>query len=258
MQLLLIKMVNDRYALNIEFIEEIIQKENLTNIPEKNKYSDGIIHYRGNVLPIFNLRRILGYNGYEEEQLNLIQNVEKQHIEWVEAFQKSITYDAPFTKTLDPHQCDLGKWIDNTIACLKCNNRGFVNLIKQHLDKAHKDLHIKGAGILKLDDKVQKKELFEKEIKDALTKALQGLHVLESNVSLLVNAYERIVIYKKNGFTIGFTIDDAERMIEIDDKDFKPTTQKGNSKILDISRAFIRQGEVIPLVDMNMDYLLKN
>jgi purine-binding chemotaxis protein CheW len=258
MQVLLIKIENDRYALNIENIEEIIQKENPTNTPEKSKYSDGIIHYRDNIVPIYNLRRILGYSGYEKQQVELIKSVEKQHIEWVESFEKSITHDAPFTKTLNPSQCELGKWIEKTVACLKCNNKGFVNLIKQHLDKAHKDLHTRGAEVLKIDDKEKKRELFEKEIKKYLVDSLKGLNILEQNVSLLVNAFERIVIYKKDGLNIGFTMDDAERMLDIKDEDFRPTTQKGDHRLINTTKAFIRKGEVIPLIDINMEQLLES
>jgi chemotaxis signal transduction protein len=257
MQVLLIKMANDRYALNIEYIEEIIQKETLTDTPKKNQYSDGIVHYRGNVLPIYNLRRVLGYTGYEKEQLSIIQSVEKQHIEWVEAFQKSLENEIPFTKTLDPNKCDLGKWINKMTSCLKCNNKGFVNLIKQHLDKAHQNLHLRGAEILAIKDKEEKLELFQTEIKEYLLQALRGLNILESNVDLLVNAYERMVIYKKDGYLIGFTIDDAERMIEIEEEDFKPTTQKAQSKLVNTEKAFIKNGEVIPLIDIDMNKLFE-
>jgi chemotaxis signal transduction protein len=257
MQVLLIKMANDRYALNIEYIEEIIQKENLTDTPQKTKYSDGIVHYRGNVLPIYNLRRVLGYTGYEKEQLSIIETVEKQHVEWVEAFQKSIENNAPFTRILDPAKCDLGKWISKMTSCLKCNNKGFVNLIKQHLDKAHQDLHLRGADILSIKDKDEKLRLFEKEIKEYLIQSLRGLHILESNVDLLVNAYERMVIYKKDGYLIGFTIDDAERMLDIKDDEFKPTTQKGHSKLISTEKAFLKDGEVIPLIDINIDKLFE-
>jgi chemotaxis signal transduction protein len=250
-------MANERYALNIEYIEEIIQKETLTDTPQKSSYSDGIVHYRGNVLPIFNLRRILGYTGYEKEQLDIIKKVEKQHIEWVELFQKSIESGVPFTKTLDPSKCELGEWINQMTSCLKCNNKGFVNLIKQHLDKAHHDLHIRGADILSMETKEEKIKFFETELKEYLIQALRGLNILESNVDLLVNAYERMVIYKKDGYLIGFTIDDAERMIEVSDEEFKPTTQKGSSRLINTEKAFIRKGEVIPLININIEKLFQ-
>jgi chemotaxis signal transduction protein len=66
-----------------------------------------------------------------------------------------------------------------------------------------------------------------------------------------------MVIYKKDGYLIGFTIDDAERMIEIEEEDFKPTTQKAQSKLVNTEKAFIKNGEVIPLIDIDMNKLFE-
>lgn len=257
MQVLIVKIADEKYAINIENIEEIMQKEDLTKIPMENKYFEGVIYYRGNVLPVYNLRKILGYKGFEEEQLQLIETVEHQHKAWVEDFQKSIQTGAPFTKTLDPHKCDLGKWIDKTMACLKCNNRGFVNLIKKHLYNEHQKLHLIGADVLKCTNKHNQIERFDKEITKYLGDSLSGLKTLEKNVNLLVNAFERIVIYKKDEQVIGFTIDDAERMFEIEESEFKSSNIKKENKtsIVVNDKAFLFKNEIVPVIDININLL---
>ena len=196
MQVLLLKISGNYYCINIDYIEEIITRENTVVMDKKDVINEGLINYRQKVISVFNLRKILGYQGFEEETLSILRSVEKGHIEWVNSFKDSLFNDVPFIKTFNPHKCVLGKWIDKTVACLKCNNRGFVNLIKTKLIQSHNKLHNRGEYILGLKKIEDKKYFFENETKICLKECIEAIHILEKEVKKLIYAFERVIIFE--------------------------------------------------------------
>jgi chemotaxis signal transduction protein len=256
MQVLLLKIADNKYCIDINNIEEIISRKDTVPVNKKSKIDEGIMTYRDNVIHLFNLRKILGYTGFEEETLQLIKQVEQGHLDWVENFQDSLFNGTPFLKTFDPHACVLGKWIDKTVACLKCNNQGFVNLIKDNLIQSHNKLHNRGQWILNRDSMDEKTHYFEKETKVCLKECIEGLHLLEKEVHKLVYAFERIIVYKDENIDkmIGLTIDDVERMIEINDEDIKDTSSNFDEKgLIKSTKAYIsKKSEIIPILELNM------
>lgn len=51
--------IKDRYyAVNVDYIQEIITSVKIVDIPRKKDYCDGIISLRGEILPIINGRKI--------------------------------------------------------------------------------------------------------------------------------------------------------------------------------------------------------
>jgi chemotaxis signal transduction protein len=218
--------------------------------------------YRDDVIHVFNLRKILGYKGFEDETLELIKEVEKGHKAWVEDFKDAVFSGTPFTKTFDPHACVLGKWIDKTVACLKCNNQGFVNLIKDNLIQPHNKLHNRGTYILSLEDQAKKEELFNKETKLCLKECIDGLHLLEKEIKKLVFAFERVIIYKdlETSKMIGLTIDDIEKMIEIKDEDMRTTTSNLNeNEYVTSNRVFVdKKGNIVPILNLNIQNFIKD
>lgn len=65
--LIVFSIGNNRYALNIENIQRIIQTSELTDIPNAHKLIDGMMSYENKVIKVLNFRRLIGLFSYEEE-----------------------------------------------------------------------------------------------------------------------------------------------------------------------------------------------
>ena len=50
---------NDMFALGIGNITEIIPVVNIITIPDSNKFIIGMINYRGNIIPLIDLKKII-------------------------------------------------------------------------------------------------------------------------------------------------------------------------------------------------------
>ena len=67
MDLIVFSAGNNRYALNIENIQRIIQATELTDIPNVHKLIDGMMSHEGGVIKVLNFRKLIGLPPHEDE-----------------------------------------------------------------------------------------------------------------------------------------------------------------------------------------------
>ena len=218
MKFLQIEVNSQNYLINTDCILELLHYKTPTPTANSSEYIEGIISYKDKVIPIITIRKLLGFPSFKEEQLSLISKVEGQHIAWVKEFENSLTTGEKFTKALDPHECELGKWIDKTLACLRCNNHGFVDLLSEEIITHHSDLHDNGRVFL--DEK--SKNISEKMniINKNAENTISGLHILEDKIDKLTSAFEQIVLMSVHGNEVGIVVDRIDKTHDLDEKEF--------------------------------------
>jgi chemotaxis signal transduction protein len=256
-EMLIVTIKDNKYAIDISIVKEIIQKKDLREIPNTSSVIDGVMEYKGKALSICSARKLLNHDGFYEEQEKVLQTVEKMHIAWVEALKDSIENDAPFEKTFDPHACYLGKWIDKMLSCSKCNNKGFVNLIHQHVIPHHNELHREGKEIYELSkkDKEKAKQRFQEETLKDYKNTLGGLTSLEDKLDLLVKSFERVLVCSIEDHTFGLCVDEIDKIHEIDTKIFQPITNNDSDKYLITNKSFFFNGEVVLVLEFKENFL---
>ena len=76
-QIVVFKLDNNLFGLPVNSVNEIINIQNLSSIPNKPFYVDGITNLRGRVITVVNLRRRFGFKesneAITEEKIILIQ-----------------------------------------------------------------------------------------------------------------------------------------------------------------------------------------
>ncbi|MCB0826733.1 MAG: chemotaxis protein CheW [Armatimonadetes bacterium] len=108
---------NDNYAIQTEFVTELIRgRENrVIAVPNSPRGVLGITNHRGKVMPVIELRQVLGFNSYlneVSEMREFIKGREQDHVSWLEELRRSAESGEKFTKALDPTQCAFGKWYE--------------------------------------------------------------------------------------------------------------------------------------------------
>ncbi|MFO0951957.1 MAG: chemotaxis protein CheW [Isosphaeraceae bacterium] len=71
------RLDREEYAIPITTIQEIIVMKPVTRIPQVPEFIEGLINLRGSVLPVVNLRRLLGLppREFDDETRTVIVNV---------------------------------------------------------------------------------------------------------------------------------------------------------------------------------------
>ncbi|MCK5579814.1 MAG: chemotaxis protein CheW [Candidatus Omnitrophica bacterium] len=56
-QLVCFKLANEEYAIDINLVQEVIKVSKITPVPQMPDFCLGVINSRGNVIPVFDLRK---------------------------------------------------------------------------------------------------------------------------------------------------------------------------------------------------------
>ncbi|MFH0754264.1 MAG: chemotaxis protein CheW [Candidatus Omnitrophota bacterium] len=56
-QFVCFKLANEEYAIDIQLVQEAIKPPKITRIPQMPAFSLGVINNRGNIIPVFDLRK---------------------------------------------------------------------------------------------------------------------------------------------------------------------------------------------------------
>ena len=224
MDFLEINIKTQTYLLSSENINELIQYTQPQPIASSSPLIDGIISHKDKVVPIVSMRKLLGFESYTSTQLQLLHDVEGQHVAWVQDYENSLRTGEEFKKALNPHMCVLGKWIDQTLQCLKCNTHGYIDILKREVIEHHNALHLDGAKYLEdvsddmtFDEKMKKIEMHK-------VNTIKGIHSLRDNIQKLTLAFEQVIICDVNGIEVGIIVDNIEKNHTLDEKHYHTKT----------------------------------
>lgn len=250
MELLISNIQKEKFAFYLENIQEVIEKSSVEELPNSPEFLEGLFNYRERVIPVFNLRKLMNLKSFHEEQCLLLNNTKKAHKEWIDSLKNSLEKNTPFNKELDSSKCVLGKWIDENLKCMKCNNKGYVNLIKNHLVEPHTHLHSLAGDLLENKD-----ESKIKEIEEVYLQVDNALNLLHENISLLTNAFQKVVIYKLNERIFGVAIDDIDRIVNVEKDNFKSADIITKSSFLSAENVVELDNKIILVLEFNQDVL---
>ena len=62
---------SNRYAVNIDNVQRIVQAKELTAIPNSHNFIDGMMSYEENVIKVLNFRKLIGLMPHEEDSLEV-------------------------------------------------------------------------------------------------------------------------------------------------------------------------------------------
>ncbi|MCH9812953.1 MAG: chemotaxis protein CheW [Epsilonproteobacteria bacterium] len=210
---------NQNYLLNGENIKEVLKYPTIKPLVDTPKYIEGIISHKDKIIPIITIRKLLGFASFKEQQVKLFKKVEKQHINWVSDFENTLQNNTTFHKTLDPHKCELGMWIDEMIRCMRCGHEGFTDIIKNEVMPHHNALHHDGAKILEnLSPELRASQL--EIIEKHKSNTIRGLSILEQEIDRLSSVVEQLVIYDIDGIDVGFIVDGVAQLHSLEEKTF--------------------------------------
>ncbi len=210
--LIVFSVGENRYAMNIENVQRIIQATNLTAIPNANENIDGMMSYEDRVIKVLNFRKLINMSTYENELQLLFTTLKAGHESWVKSLINSIETGCKFTKTLDPHACGLGKWIDSFTAY-----DDHVVLVLNELTEFHKQLHTTGAKALEVykQDKHAALQILNVDIMNIYEQTMGALDTFVKGLDLVANSLQKLIIYESGSVPFAIKVDTIEDIAHI-------------------------------------------
>ena len=244
--LIVFSIGTNKYAINIENIQRIIQAVALTSIPNANRLIDGMMSHEDKVIKVLNFRKLTGMQSYDEELASLFVKLKGAHGAWVESLQIAVTTKSEFTKTTNPHMCELGKWIDSFTSYDDSIATIFNNLVENH-----KQLHHKGQDILdmnKIDEKVAKKML-DVDINNIYVKTMGALDIFTKDLEKVANSLQKLIIYEQGEKIFAIKVDEIEDIVHADESSIKSINEdEDNHEFLELEGVLELNGTLINMI----------
>ncbi len=139
------------YGMSTDTTVELMssQMTQVTRVPHSPDYISGVINHRGTIIPVIDMRSLLGFEPLSVEAERLTAEFAKMkagHVDWIKALHDTIAFGTKFTKEIDPTQCALGKWISsvlngNSSISQMANNDPILKTIIERFDEPHRRIH---------------------------------------------------------------------------------------------------------------------
>lgn len=145
----------------------------ITRVPHSPKFVFGVINHRGTIIPVVDMRTLLGFSCQGAEVTRLAEffsETKRAHTEWLDALEVTVREDQPFTRITDHTKCEFGKWYQSVFSgtntlCKEVLEIPVIRSFIERFDSPHKKIHRLAQHVLDLKNKgddEQALELIEK------------------------------------------------------------------------------------------------
>ena len=193
------------YGISCEYVLSLPPISHITPLPKAPLEIRGIIDFRGHMIKLVNLQKILNVLSLEEKVKSFyeLMDARKQdHINWLETLKNCVETNTEFTLTTDPHKCAFGKWYDSYNS--DNSNIMFLSAFSK-FDKPHKAIH-------QIGEKAE--ELIES---NKYSEALALINLTKDNeLKQMINLFDEIKnAYKESNREIVIVIGNGKNTISI-------------------------------------------
>jgi purine-binding chemotaxis protein CheW len=202
----------DEYAFDINKVSEIIKIREITAVPNVPSYVKGLFTIRNHLLPIIDLRQLLGLPDLISERYEVIDRALDNETEWFENLAHTLEAGTHFTRGLNAKESNFGIWLEN----YKTASVEIETIIKR-LKKSRLRLYNTAAESLELRKKArdeaaaflnEKCRPLLKIVTDIMTEFKKSLsrHILEDQRAMVVEA---------DSMTVGYLVDWVDEVLRI-------------------------------------------
>lgn len=154
-QWLIVRLAGQSFGVEVRCVRELAttQDKHIAPLPRLPDGVVGVLKLRDEVLPVADLRRLLGMPALATETTALVQLLkdrEQDHVNWLRELEACVREQRTFQLATNPHMCKFGKWFDALMAddaalSALCNGdemleRSFRQTLAQ-FDAPHQRIH---------------------------------------------------------------------------------------------------------------------
>ncbi|KLO22396.1 chemotaxis protein CheW [Marinitoga sp. 1197] len=132
-EILSFEISNQEFGIDVEYVEMVIEKEDITPVPNAREFIEGIVNLRGRIVPVFDLTKILDLEideDFEFDSIIIMKHNKEELGILVNKVNNVISFD---DEKLDILPSKSGKFIGKVNGVLKISNRLIVYLNLENL-----------------------------------------------------------------------------------------------------------------------------
>ena len=88
-QYIVVKLGNEQYGIDIQYVDNIVRMQNITRVPKAQPYFKGVINLRGEIIPVMSLRLKFGIIVDEVKEVITLNEEEVEKPSYNESDEKS-------------------------------------------------------------------------------------------------------------------------------------------------------------------------
>ncbi|MEG1684121.1 MAG: chemotaxis protein CheW [Oscillospiraceae bacterium] len=248
---LVFRLKGQHFAVNSSCVMSIFMlQQDIVAVPGYSSNVRGVINLRGDMIPVLELRLLMGMETMESEHEAfdwMMEQRKQDHINWVTELVRCKDCGESFSLATDPHKCAFGKWYD----AYRPTEQSVVFQLGK-IAEPHERLHTAAKRMMALQESADERQA---EIQ-ALLQETQGelmprvLQLLEETKAVVRNsAHEMCVVLAQNGGSIGILTDEVSAMEQLEfmgtGKEF--SGEYNSSMVRRVARSAAIQGTILVL-----------
>ncbi|QTA77938.1 Chemotaxis protein [Desulfonema limicola] len=211
-QLVSFKLAGDVYAFNISRVREILKITNVTAVPNVPDYVKGLFTIRNHLMPIVDLRGLLGMPAIILEYLEMVDKGIEEDRNWVENLRHVVDAGSYFTGIRDSRETYFGQWVES-YRSTSVDIEGIIKQLKKHRAK----LFSLGLQVIETSktNKAAALSMMNEKLLPLMEIVSGVLHQFKNILEKHISEDQRALVVEAGTMSIGFLVDWVDEVIRI-------------------------------------------
>ena len=247
-QLVTFKLGQEEFAFQMERVREILRVERPSEVPGTPKHVLGVLTVRGNILPVIDLRVMLGLSNLESEVVAEVTELGERFQAWLTAAGAAASsgagkFDASGAETVR-------KWMANCTT----SSQALMEVLSQM--RTANDRLLRGVAQTQslAADPAKAREHFQREVDASAQQVLKLLDEFKSSVKENIREDQRLIVVQTHGSLLALLVDKVREVLNMPKRQIDPPPQHlSETKSVELSGvAKLENGKrLILLLDAN-------
>ena len=211
-QLVSFRVADDEYAFDIAKVSEILKVSHISAVPNVPEYVLGLFTIRNHLLPILDMRGLLGLPSMISERHQMLTKAMDAEETWCQALLSAFDSGNRFTGSLNAKETPFGAWLETY-------NTSSVELevIAKRIKRERADLYGAGSRLVEtMDQMTDEEKIRRKEQLLAMSSVVKNsIGELKESMVDHIQEDQRTMVVESDTMTIGFLVDWVDEVLRI-------------------------------------------
>ena len=216
-QLVTFKLGQEEYAFQMERVREILRVERPSEVPGTPKYVLGVLTVRGNILPVIDLRVMLGMRNLESEVVAEATELGDQFKEWLKAIGETVSLGKGIIDSSGAET--IRKWMaDCTTA-----SQALMDILGKM--RTANDRLLRGVAqtqTLMGTAPTKVNEYFQNEVEASAQQISGLLNEFQHSVKENIREDQRLIVVQSNGALLALLVDKVREVLNMPQHQINP------------------------------------
>jgi purine-binding chemotaxis protein CheW len=210
-QLVTFNIAKEEYAFNIDKVREILRVSEITAVPNVPSYVRGLFTIRNQLMPVLDLRSILGVANLASERCVVIEGIAEEIKRWGKSLSDSLMTGGHFPYTTDTKASPFIKWLDG----YDTSSSDIQTILKSLRKEINALYSMAAVALAEAGGRGNGEMLYKKEINPLLEDILKTFNELRGSMEANITADQRIIVVGTNSMNIGYLVDSVNEVMRI-------------------------------------------